>query len=613
MNPALLLIILASFFVLPVSAFQDTNDDFYGKFLFGYRYVDTRGTLTKYKEDFNLFEGARLFNFNVHYQPQEKSKLFDRLDMYASNLGGDPYETLSFNIQKYGTFQFQYDRRKSAYFYDDRHMAGGSLYDLHSFNFERVRDSGSLKIALHNSVDLVLGFDRYSKKGESLTTFDINRIEFEFDKPISEDYQQVSISVNARLNKKYSFLIQEQIMSYENKNSLFLPGYADGEPSAFYPSALKYFHLNQPYEINSNLHSLKFNAQPFDSLILKGAVQVRDQDLNLDYSESAAGTDYLNKLFSYHLTGNGRFQRNLQLYDLELNYLLMNKLAVVGAFRSYDFEQDGTFFYDGLSENSVLGYHTLGLEGGLQYQFSPALSMTAGYRSEIREFQGIETVNHKEENTLNGFFANVNLKVKRLLQLTADYHHGIYDNPFTLISPTDFYRMRITARFHYKEFNIHTSYHHNQTTSDILEKLWESSTDRINLRAGYRIGPAQISIGYNRINTVHESDRIITFAPPASGSFAWDVFFEGKSNLMDVSLDFDISEQIKIGTNGNYYDNNGYWEISRTILNSFVEYMFPNRLVSHLGYRYIDFKEESSGANDYSAHIIELSFGYRWK
>ena len=597
---------------LTVSA-QEEND-FYGDFLFGYRYVDTSGALTKYKEDFNLFDGIRLFRFNIHYQPQNEG-LFDRLDVYADNLGGDPFETLSVYIQKFGNYRFRFDRRKSAYFYNDMREAGGHLYDLHTFDYERVRDSGSLKVALHDSVDLIMDFDRYSKEGESVTTFDINRIEFEFDSPINEEYRNVSIGLQVRLNSRYSFLIQEQVMDYENSSSLFLPGFADGGPEARYPSALKYFHLNQPYAINSNLHALKVNAQPFDNLILQGAVQLRGQDLDLDYSESAAGTNYLNRLFSYSFSGTGSFEREIQLYDFDATYLLMNKLAVLGAVRYHDFEQEGTLAYDGVSETSFLGYSTLGFESGLQYQFSPGIAASAGYRREAREYQGTETVNFEEQTVRSGFYGNLNLRISRLIRVSADYQHGIYDNPFTLISPTDFYRTRITAGLSYEGFSVDASYLRNQTASDILGELWESYTDRVHFRAGYRAGPARVSAGYTLINTVHESERIVSFPPSwyGSGTFAWDVFYEGRSNLLNASLNYDISEQIKIGAYGNYYDNSGTWELSRTMLNGFIEYMFSNGLVSHFRYRYIDFNEERSSTNNYSADIVEISFGYRWK
>jgi len=609
----LMLAALILFTVLPVSPQEE--DNFYGDFLFGYRYVDTNGTLSKYKEDFNLFNGARLFNFNLHYQPQEGLKLFDRLDTYANNLGGDPFESLSIYAQKYGAYQFRYDHRKSSYFYHDMHKAEEQLYDLHSFDYDRVRDTGSLKVKLHKAVSLVMSFDRYTKQGESVTTFDINRIEFEFDEPIQEDYRQVSIGLNVQLSNRYSFLIEEQIMNYENSNSLFLPGYADGGALAGYPSALNYFYLNQPYEISSNLHSLKFNSSPFDNLLLKGGIQFRVQEMDLDYSESAAGTNYLNRLFSYSLSGSGSFERNIQFYNFDLTYLLMNKLAVVTAFRYHNFEQEGTFSYDSISETDSLGYNTLGFEGGLQYQFSPKFTVTAGYRNETREFEGTETVNYEEETNRNGFFGNMDLKISKMFHFTADYQHGIYDNPFTLISPTDFYRLRTTARMKLQDFSLNASYLRNQTKSDILKELWDSHSDQINVRAGYQTGPLKLSAGYSLIRTIHESDRIITYPPSwyGAGTFAWDIYYQGKSNLIDASLKYDINEHVRLGVFGHYYDNSGFWEISRTMLKSFVEYMFSNRLILHLGYRYIDFKEESSGYNDYSANIIELSFGYRWK
>jgi len=229
---------------------ENKNKTFYGNFKFGYRIVDTSGADFKYKEDINLDNGVRLFNFSLHYTPEEKfKKLFDRLDINIYNFGGDPFESFRLSIQKYGKYKFQYNRKKAAYFYHDLHETGeGHLYDMHTFNFDRIMDSGLLKIQLGNNINLYMNFDRYTKKGDSVTTFDINRIEFEFDKPISEESREVTIGVDVHL-KNYSFIFEEKIQDYENSNSLFLPGYADGGASARYPSSFNYFYLNQPYDL----------------------------------------------------------------------------------------------------------------------------------------------------------------------------------------------------------------------------------------------------------------------------------------------------------------------------------------------------------------------------
>ena len=171
---------------------EDKDYELNGYFKFGYRFVDTSGAETRYMQDINLQKGVRLFDFSLHYVPAEQLKgFFDRLDVVASNFGGDPFETLHINIQKYGKYSFRYNRRKSTYFYADRiESSPGLLYDHHTFNFDRVADTGTLKVWIGNNVDLFLNFNRYTKKGESTTTFDINRIEFEFDKPIQEDLKE---------------------------------------------------------------------------------------------------------------------------------------------------------------------------------------------------------------------------------------------------------------------------------------------------------------------------------------------------------------------------------------------------------------------------------------
>ncbi|MCP5103253.1 MAG: hypothetical protein GY950_07740, partial [bacterium] len=70
---------------------------FSGSFMVGYRGVELSDNSVedKYKEDYNLDSGARLFNFKFHYQPIGKlKKFFDRVDFTLYNFGGDPFESM---------------------------------------------------------------------------------------------------------------------------------------------------------------------------------------------------------------------------------------------------------------------------------------------------------------------------------------------------------------------------------------------------------------------------------------------------------------------------------------------------------------------------------------
>lgn len=572
----------------------------------------------KYREDINLEEGARLFDFSLHYTPSEKfKKLFDRLDINVYNFGGDPFETFRLSIQKYGKYRFQYDRKKAAYFYHDLHqVGGGDLYDLHTFNFDRTMDSGLLKVWLGKKAHLYLNFDRYTKQGNSTTTFDISRTEFEFDQPINEDSKQVALGLNLNLNR-YSFVFEEKIQDYENANSLFLPGYADGGASAGYPTSLYYFSLSQPYDVKTYTHTFKFNARPFNSLLIAGSARIMNLEMDLTYSEEAEGINYLGRSFMYNFSGQARFDRLIRMIDLDITYLLLDRLAVIGAVRYHDFEQDGyvdVADYD--RQEAALNFDTLGFEGGLQYQFSPEVALTLGYRNETRDLEGTETATYEFETKRQGLFGNLKADLAQILNLTLDYQRGDYENPYTLISPTDFNRLRFTAKLRLEQLNVSGSYQWKQSKSEIFENLWESTQNRISLRAGYHAEKAKLFVGYSLIDTQHQGDRSIAYPPSwsgPSGTFLWEILYEGKSHLADGSLSFDLDKNWKLGGYFNRYWNRGFWEISRSMLKGYLEYTFESGIIAHLGYRYVNFKEESSGYNDYKASILEISFGYRWQ
>jgi hypothetical protein len=594
---------------------EDEPKNLYGKLLFGYRFVDTSGTVERYKQDINLDEGLRIFNFNLQIAPNETFKnLFDRIDINMYNFGGDPYETFRLAIQKSGRYKFQYDRRKSTYFYADQHEVGGHLFNPFTFDFDRTMDNMFISLHMNKNIDVYANFDRYSKEGDSVITLDINRIEFEFDKPIQEDYRQIAIGIDLHMEKG-SFVFEEKIMDYTNTNSLFLPGSADRGSEALYPSTLILFTLDQPYDLKTYTHTFKALARPLDRLFIKGYAQISNQDMDLSYSEEADGVNYLGKFFENGLSGNGKSDRNIQNYDFDVTYILLDKLALIGAFRFQDFEQDGFLTIDGAQQESMLKYKNRTIEGGLQYQFSPGLALTAGYRNEVRDLDGTETITYEEQTIRNGLFGNIKWDIFQTIKITADYQYGTYDDPYTPISPTSFHRFRFTARANVQKFNFSGSYLWNKTESEVYDNFWNSRKHQISLRAGYHGAKIQVFGGYSYIDVQHASDRVIAY-PPAwtgSGTFPWEIFYKGKSSLLDASLSADLVNNWRLGGYANVYWNRGFWEIDRFTVRGYVEYTLDNGLITQLGYRYIDFEENLSGFNDYSAHIFEISFGYLWK
>ena len=601
---------------------EDEESDFKGGFTLGYRTVSTDGQMNKYKEDINLDSGFRLFNLNFHYTPSGAlKKILDRVDLYVYNLGGDPFESFSLSAQKYGKFQFKYDRRKSEYFYADMYeIGGGHLYDMHTFDYVRVMDSGMFKYTLNKNITFFLNFDRYTREGESTTSLDINRIEFEFDKPVKEKSTRGSLGIDVHFNR-FSFLFEETIIDFENANSYFLPGLEDGGAGARYPSTLSLFYINQPYDLEGNIHSIKATARPFDNLFLSAAVKMFDQDMNLSYWEEAVGTDYSGRDFNYGNSGSGSFNRSINYYDFDLSYLVTSKIAVVGAVRYHSFDQSGTFTVES-AEGSRIAFNNLGIEAGLQFQPSSALALTLGYRTENRKLDNPEgevpeliTITYEQETRQNGLYGNFIWKPSSAFNMTFDYQRGSTDDPYTLISPSSFNRMRFTAKFKKKSFSTTATYLYTKTNNDVSLDEWESSRNQFSLRAGFHTDAIKVFGGLSLINIKQNAVRTIDYPPSwyGAGSFPWIIDYEGKSTLLDASLSWKAAEGWNIGAYMNSYKNTGFWEIDRTMLNVYIEHVFPNGLVGNVGYRYVNFAEAGAPTNDYSANIVELAFGYRWK
>jgi hypothetical protein len=592
---------------------------FSGDFLLGFRTVNTSGpgAAAKYREDLNLRGGARLYNLNLSFTPDAGGrKLFDRFDLTMVNLGGDPYETISARLQKYGKFLITYDHRKSAYFYKDLTPGdGGTLYDLHTFDFDRVSDSGSAKIWLTDHADVYFAFDRFTRKGAGATTQDIGREVFQFDKPVQEESRQVAVGVNLHFNR-YTFSLEEKYLNFKNDNSYFLPGATDGGAEAVYPTMVNDYFLNQPYELKTTMETFRFTARPFDRLFLSGSGQLSNLDEDLSLSETGSGINELDRNFSISSSGPGRFERNMQRYEFGANYLILRRLSIIGAVRYQRFDQTGSLTVDSEAQSVDFGFRTLGVDAGLQYEFTSRLVLTLGYRFENRKLDNLETATFEFNTVKNGGFGNLRWDVTRRLKLTLDYEHSSYEDPFTLISPTSFDRLRATAKYQMGVFSLTATYLYNNSKSDIDEDMFKSSRNQFGLRAGYHGGRFKGFVGYTYLQAKRQGLRTVSFLPfwtTPGGTFLWDILYEGKASLFDANLSCDLNQAWKIGGWANYYSDTGSYDVRRTMVKVYLEYSFMGGYCAQVGYRYADFKERVLGFNNYQANIVEFSFGYRWK
>ena len=335
------------------AAAQGTEDwSFFGGFQVGFRAVDVEGSETKYRQHLNLEDGPRLFNLNFELTPpEEMRKLFDRVELDMTNLGGDPFETVRFSVQKYGAFSLKYDRRKSTYFYDDIILPVdlsdpelSNAGDFHRYDFDRIRDTVDFNLQLSRAAQLDFGFDRFTKKGHSTTTLDIQRDEFELDKPIDESMSEYMLAFQYTW-PRVTIGLEGRLREFDNAVEMFLPGFSEGE-NPDNETVLGSYLLSQPYSLRAVTPGIRVVARPTDRLNLKFLAAIEDLTMDIDLSEDAMGTTWEGEPYESSANGDGRIERKSGIYDLDLDYRILDWFGVIAGARKRDLEQDGELVFD---------------------------------------------------------------------------------------------------------------------------------------------------------------------------------------------------------------------------------------------------------------------------
>jgi hypothetical protein len=617
---------------------QDDPGAFSGAFRVGYRSVDVDGSATKYREDVNLDDGPRLFDLRFTLLPTgELGAMVDRVDLDVTDFGGDPFETLRLGVRKFGAFDFTYSRRESEYFYQDvivphevANVRLSNAGDLHHFDFERVQEKADLSVEVGTRAAVTFGFDRFTKRGESTTTLDLLRDEFELERPIDESLNAFHAGFEYRFDR-VTVVVEERVRDYENVVDVFLPGASQGE-SPTTATALDFFFLEQPYDFTSEETVLRAVARPTSRWILRGVASFDRLDLDLTAAERSQGVDFATNPFATDLTGEGAIERDTEQVDLDFTYLVSDRLAVVGGAYSKQLEQDGDFLWGGARNLGSWSIDTTGVEAGVELTVNPRLTASVGTRWESREAThgALEAVvpgfpvpfaTETVETDHTGLFASLAWRPADLpLRVTAEVDQSDADDPFTLASPTDRLRYRLRAEYGLGGgFALTGSFTGNRAEND--RSGWDATYDQLNLRVAYTAPALEASLGYGLVDIDRSIDQLVSFGT----LFAID--YDARSSFVDGRVQWTPAPDWRLGASATLYDNDGdfsggrQYDISRDDLRVFAEYLFPQSYSLRLAWRNVDYGEDDvaiealAGAgdfDDYEADVLELSVGYRW-
>jgi len=594
---------------------QGDDDGFSGSFLIGVRSVDVNGAERKFREDLDLEDGPRLFEFRLNLAPEGGlgGGVADRVYLDASNLGGDPYETFAFGLEKRDAYDFRYDRRVSHYFYEDlilppelANVRGSTGGDFHHFDFERVLDRAGLDLDLTSAAKLHFGFDRFTKVGTGSTTLDLSRDEFElervFDESLSDYYGSFEYAWD-----KVTLVLEERYRDYTNLVEIFAPGQTEGENPG--PAIIDFYFLDQPYDLTGYRHTARVIARPTPRFDLVVSASLDDAELEVDASERSAGLAFNGLPFATDVAGAGEIQRDTEWYDVDLTYRLTDRVALVAGAHRRDLDQDGELTFD-VAGTGRWEIQTTGADVGLEFLVSPTLSVGGGVAVENRDVDFVwsadaEVVEEREKTDREGFFASLSWRPTSAFRLTATAEDNSFDDPFTLASPTDRRRYRVTGRYNWGN-GFFASGVYQLVDFENGNSGWTADSDRLALRVGYGREGLDLSLGLATGEVNREIDQLV------NGTVLFPIDYQADTDMFDGRVRYAVNDRWAFGGSFRVYDNKGSFALTHDDYRAFVEVNCPAGYLARVGYRMVDYDEDRFDFDDYDADIAEFAIGYRW-
>ena len=603
-----------------------------GAFDVGFRYRDTSGNEDKYFEHLNYRSGPRLFNLDLELSMPE-SDVLDLVSVYGSGLGGDPYQVSGVTVKKFGSYTFRYQRRVNDYFYRDTilpkeqaSIEASSGGDFHTFDFTRANDTLHFDFDVDPSLNVFVDFNRQERRGESTTTLDISRDEFELDAPIRQTKNDYTVGVQ-KVFEHWTLYFDQSFRQYRSDGRIFLPGASPGE-NPDDETVLFFFEQLLPQEFDTPQSTLTASFRPRADVNVTASVLVSALDGEFDYSEEDRGIAFTGAPFDRLATGRGRLDASTTLVDVDAVYAWTHSVSVIGGIRSSRYDQTTSLETElvelvppGQSAEPALetGVDIASdiLEAGARVSPRSNLQITGGLRFESRDVTTRvaldEHVAPATERT--SAFVDASFSPHAEWDLLAEYEIGDYDNPFTRVSPSGLDRFKARVRYTSRSVpglgvvgTVLTRRLSNAVTDYSL------AADHYSLHARYAADRVTAYGGYIRQRWDSAIVNEVMTAPGFLGgqSFTHESFYDSTLDMVSGGVGYNVAEWLRAGADVTVYDNEGSFGQQFRQFKIFADVPSPAGYVVRLMYWRNHYDESDFDFDDYRSNIVTVSIGYRF-
>jgi hypothetical protein len=134
------------------------------------------------------------------------------------------------------------------------------------------------------------------------------------------------------------------------------------------------------------------------------------------------------------------------------------------------------------------------------------------------------------------------------------------------------------------------------------------------VHVAYDVAPVSVFGNYSRHNVTNDVRNVITTLPGFGGGQRFDYvsLYESDIDRGAGGLTVDVNQRVRLGTVLSAYRNRGTFGLDWEQYRLFTELLASDGYLLKLAYQYNSLDESLFTFDDYSAHMVTLSVGYRF-
>jgi hypothetical protein len=411
----------------------------------GYRTVDIDGSKSKYREDYNLRSGFRLFDFDVSGTAKDPAKSsLDHFHLLVDTPGDEPVSTYLFDAGDRQRWDFRANFTRSKYFYDvpalfERPVPGDDkTTDLHQFDLIRTNGAVDFTLWMPNLPKIFLGYRLYQQEGDTTSTVNIPGGDTFLVRAPIDSRTHVGVAGTEFDALGTNVFLQEQyrrtIRNFGDHGPL--QGSAQGlDPTDV--STLNRYDAAGGEHIDEPVTTVRLRRPIGDRVELTGGYFFAHADLSSQWTTSQnATTNVPGVAGSSHQVQNGHATLDTNIGDLGATARLTDQLSAHATYRFDEQSQQG-----GFDQRGSIGVLSIGtghhlrlnrLTGDFEWTPRRDLTLRAGLRYAWRlanfSSSGVGAITTE---TL-GVIADARWRPATKLDLFARYETAQVDDPYVI-------------------------------------------------------------------------------------------------------------------------------------------------------------------------------------